>query len=204
MSKGMKIFWWGLLAAGIVAICCMGCAGSGNIKIQDPRSREISMAKIQMGDGPTVPEPLSQPLSQPLSEAIGGGTVTLAWERSASTNVTGYTIYSGGRSGDYTNSLSLGNVTNVTVAAVAGTNFYAVKAHDGNGVESDFSNEVRFVPAAVGGVNTNTVTVMVWLEGATNLLGGWQAEWDLPIKFWLSNQPPAKFFRSRVGVGWNQ
>jgi hypothetical protein len=84
-------------------------------------------------------------------------SVALAWDGSTSADVTGYRLYYGAASGNYTNSLALGNVTTGTVSGLAGgvPYFFAVTAYDTNGLESPFSNEFSFVP----GVPTVQISV---------------------------------------------
>ena len=71
--------------------------------------------------------------------------VTLAWNPSTSTNVTGYKIYYGLACGVY-NSVESVTGTNVTITGLAaGTTYYfADTAVDASGVESPFSNEASF------------------------------------------------------------
>lgn len=45
-------------------------------------------------------------------------TVTLAWDKSLDTNVTGYRVYQGGVSKTYTNLTDVGNKTNLTVVLI--------------------------------------------------------------------------------------
>ncbi len=89
------------------------------------------------------------------SPAFAAQSVTLAWNPSTDPTVIGYDIYYGGASGNYTNTVSAGNATNITVSGlVAGTTYYfAATTYNGMGVQSPFSAEISyFVP-------TNTVTV---------------------------------------------
>jgi len=74
--------------------------------------------------------------------------VNLAWNRSPSSNVAGYRIYFGIASGSYTNSVTVGSVTNYTISNLVNgvTYFFASKAYTTNGIESLFSNEALFVP----------------------------------------------------------
>jgi hypothetical protein len=77
--------------------------------------------------------------------------VELAWDSSPSSGVTGYRVYYGGASGNYTNSVTVGNVTIGIVSGLASgsTYFFAVAARDASGLESDHSNGISYaVPGA--------------------------------------------------------
>jgi fibronectin type 3 domain-containing protein len=73
-------------------------------------------------------------------------SVTLAWNPSADATVTGYRLYYGAASGQYTNSVAAGNTTSCTVTGLVNgtTYFFATTAHNASGVESPFSNEVSY------------------------------------------------------------
>lgn len=77
---------------------------------------------------------------------VCAATVTLAWDPSPDTNVSSYNIYYGGASGDYTNEISSGDVTNSVVSGLdeGATYFFAATAVDSSGDESDFSNEISY------------------------------------------------------------
>jgi hypothetical protein len=77
---------------------------------------------------------------------FAASSVTLAWDASPDASVTGYRIYYGPATASYTNSASLGNVTNATLTnLVAGTTYFiAATALDAIGLESDFSNETTY------------------------------------------------------------
>jgi hypothetical protein len=70
-------------------------------------------------------------------------SVELAWEPSISTNVVAYKIYWGPSADVYTNTVSVGNVTNAFVFPLASgaTYYFAATAIDAQGFESIFSNE---------------------------------------------------------------
>lgn len=70
----------------------------------------------------------------------------LIWNPSAAPAVTGYNIYYGGASHQYTNSVSVGNGTNAIIPGLAESTpyFFAATAHDSNGNESAFSTEGAF------------------------------------------------------------
>lgn len=80
----------------------------------------------------------------------GTYSVTLAWNPSPSTNITGYRVYYGLASGNYTNSVMVGNVTTNTVAGLAGgvTYYFVATAVGTDGQESPFSNETSYMPGA--------------------------------------------------------
>jgi hypothetical protein len=78
-------------------------------------------------------------------------TVSLAWDPSAGWGVAGYRLYLGGASGVYTNSVTLGNITNVTVSALtAGSTYYfAVTAYTATGLEGPYSGEIAYTAGPV-------------------------------------------------------
>jgi hypothetical protein len=83
-------------------------------------------------------------------EAFGAtSSVTLAWNRSSTTNVTGYRVHYGVASRNYSNSIVAGNVTANTVPGLVNgvTYFFAVTAYNATGLESTFSNEFSYAPA---------------------------------------------------------
>jgi hypothetical protein len=80
--------------------------------------------------------------------ALATGTVTLAWDPSPGTNaISKYNIYYGVASGTYTNTVSAGTNTTLTVSnLLEGTTYYfAATAVDTNGLESDYSAEASTV-----------------------------------------------------------
>ncbi len=81
---------------------------------------------------------------------FAASSVTLAWDASPDANVTGYRIYYGAAPASYTNSITVGNITNTQIASLVEgmTYFFAATAFDASGLESDFSNETSYsVPA---------------------------------------------------------
>lgn len=81
----------------------------------------------------------------------GGTSLTLAWDRSPSPDVVGYTVYYGTSSHSYTNSVQTGADVVYTIRALeeGTTYFFAVTAYDSNRTESDFSNEITYTVPVV-------------------------------------------------------
>ena len=82
----------------------------------------------------------------------GSYSVTMAWGTSPSPGVTGYRLYYGGVSGNYANSVVLGNVTTSVVSGLASgvTYYFAVTAYNASGQESPLSKEISYVPGVPG------------------------------------------------------
>ncbi len=79
-------------------------------------------------------------------------SVTLAWNPSTDPLVAGYNVYYGGASGTYTNEISAGNATNITVSGLvpAATYYFAATTYNAASLESSFSTEVAYqVPVVV-------------------------------------------------------
>lgn len=79
------------------------------------------------------------------------GQASLAWNSSASTNVTGYKIHYGTASGSYSTHIDVGSALSATVPSLTAgsTYFFAVTAYNSAG-ESGYSNEASAtIPAAV-------------------------------------------------------
>lgn len=84
---------------------------------------------------------------------IGGGTdgrsgtaVTLAWDSSPDPAVSGYRVYEGTASRNYSAVFDPGNTTNVSIGGlrVGNVYYFAATAYDTNGLESDFSAELVY------------------------------------------------------------
>ncbi len=104
-----------------------------------------------------------------LSQAklLAAGSITLAWDASPDANATGYRIHYGGASGVYTNSATVGNVTNATFSNLpdGATYFFAAVAYTVDGFESDYSNETSYSVPVVG--TTNQWPTLNVISGAT-------------------------------------
>ncbi len=90
-------------------------------------------------------------------------SVTLAWNASTDPTVVGYNLYYGGASLTYTNEISAGAATNVTVSGlVPGTTYYfAATTYNAANVESPLSVEVSYlVPQDVSGNQPPTLNTI--------------------------------------------
>jgi hypothetical protein len=88
--------------------------------------------------------------------ALATGSVTLAWNSSTDPTIAGYNIYYGGTSHTYTNKISVGNATSVTISGLVqgNTYYFAATTYSASGLESPFSGELAYlVPVSVPIVN---------------------------------------------------
>ena len=117
LRKCMTIFTFLMIIAGLI-----GCGGSG----------EGEQALL-----PGLPD-----FQQP------GESILLAWEapeNEGESTASGYRLYYGQISGDYSKVINVGNFTSCSVDALsAGTWYFVVTAYDSGGNESDYSNEVSY------------------------------------------------------------
>ncbi len=73
-----------------------------------------------------------------------GATVTLAWDANTEPDLAGYKIYYGTASGNYSDSIDVGDVTEYTVTGLddGGTYYFAATAYDEDYNESAYSEEL--------------------------------------------------------------
>lgn len=135
---------------------------------------------------------------------FAGQTLELVWTPSESPDIVGYNVYYGGTSDDYTNEISVGNLTSLTVSGLANgaTYFFAVTSVNSFGVESDSSAQTTYaVPseAAIFGIpvfSSNGVSLPVTglpghlyvIQTSTNLLNWISLKTNLtPLQFTDTN-----------------
>ena len=102
----------------------------------------------------------------PISNDKAFAAITLNWtapttntDGSTLTDLAGYKIYYGNSSGNYTNSVNVGNASSYTFSSLNnGTYYFAATAYDTSGVESALSNEVAKTQSAVSDTTPPTVT----------------------------------------------
>jgi len=90
-----------------------------------------------------------------MTVAKASGSVMLAWNSVSDPRVAGYNVYYGGASSTYTNKISAGASTSITISGlIPGTTYYfAATTYSTNGLESPFSSEISYL------LPTNSVPV---------------------------------------------
>ncbi len=84
-----------------------------------------------------------------LVNVLYGADITSSWDANSESDLAGYIVYYGTQSGNYTQSVDVGNTTSktITIQDTNKTYFFAIKAYDNAGNKSGFSQEVSlFVP----------------------------------------------------------
>lgn len=149
------------------------------------------------------------------SAAALGATVPLAWDPSPSPEVTSYALYFGTNSRAYFWTRNVGSaLTGKVPVARRGTNYYAATALDSWGLESDFSEELAWVPRRgwwsnyyylhpdERPVSTNTnvvVYVSLALLTGTNLHDVNELEHAFTLS--LTNPPePERWWKAKLGI----
>lgn len=81
------------------------------------------------------------------SALLPTASVSLKWNRSPSAEVTGYRIYYGAVTRNYSNSIAVGNITNSVLPGlnIGETYYFTVAAYTAGGLESPFSNELLYI-----------------------------------------------------------
>lgn len=104
-------------------------------------------------------------------------SVTVAWDPNPEPTVIGYRAYYGVASRVYTNIVDVGNTTSVTLSGLAeGTRYYfAITAYDILGLESDFSDELSYLP----GIPTVRTRVMSDGQAVLTLKGRIDHAYDI-------------------------
>ncbi|HTY86161.1 MAG TPA: Ig-like domain-containing protein [Candidatus Acidoferrum sp.] len=93
--------------------------------------------------------------------SASAASVTLAWNPSTDPTVAGYNVYYGGVSATYTNKISAGNVTNLTLSGLLSgvTYYFAATTYNSAGMESTLSSEVSYQVPASGTVTNQPPTL---------------------------------------------
>lgn len=148
-------------------------------------------------------------------EKANSQSINLSWDASATPSVTGYNVYYGTNSGNYSYKVNVGNSTTCTLSNLtAGVTYYfAATAYDANGDESVYSGQVTFVLACVlsmvQGVTPGSPVVLQfpvepghWYEvQATSDFQNWTSIFQSDVvttNYWMQfTDPNAGSFNSR-------
>ena len=124
-----------------------------------PQRAQCSVSSTRLGTGPSpryfkliffLLIPCTLYLIPATLPAAYAADLTLAWDPNTESGIAGYKTYWGPSSGNYTASKDVGNTTSTTITGLDEGNTYyiAVTAYNGDGNESDFSEEVVHTIAA--------------------------------------------------------
>jgi hypothetical protein len=124
--------------------------------------------------------------------AFAAQKVSLEWQPSTSSYVAGYKVYYGTVPGNYTNIVSVGNLTQATVQGLTEgvTYYFAVTAYDVTDLESDFSNEVSYSVPAPEPVKLQMQTVQqngissIEISATGTISSEWTLESSVDLKTW--------------------
>ena len=122
-----------------------------------------------------------------LSPAQAATSVTLAWDPSGGSGITGYRLHYGTSSHSYSQNRDLGNTTTTTISNLlpGQTYYFAVTDYDSAGAESVYSNEVSFT-ATIPIANGSGVAKDFNNDGQPDLV--WENTSDGERQFWLMNK----------------
>ncbi len=118
---------------------------------------------------------------------VHAAQISLAWDQNTEQDLSGYKIYYGTSSDNYTFSIDVGKTTSYTLSSLeSGKTYYtSVTAYDTEGYESDFSDEVSFAtppectfsispvnqsleaPGGAGAVNVTTQSGCGWVVNSS-------------------------------------
>lgn len=99
-------------------------------------------------------------------------TVQVSWNANSEEDLVGYVLYYGTESGNYTESVDVGNVTSYILELDIESNdwFFALKAYDESNRYSVYSKEADTVaPAAPTGIKAVIQAVVSWFNGLFGL-----------------------------------
>ena len=91
-------------------------------------------------------------LSSVLAVSLHAGqSIKLTWNQAGGTNVAGYKIYYGMQSLSYSNSVTAGNTTNITISGFCPgkTYYFSATTYDSTGNESSFASEMSYTVPSV-------------------------------------------------------
>ena len=126
--------------SGVVYIVESGPNGSQTLRIP------VSLSVLASGTTPPPPPPSptgSTTSPPPPPSGTATGTVTVTWTANSETDLRGYRVYVGTRSGVRSQSFDVGNVTSTRLTLPLGSTYwFSVTAYDSSGNESSPSGEI--------------------------------------------------------------
>ena len=126
--------------SGVVYILESGPNGSQTLRIP------VSLSVLASGTTPPPPPPSptgSTTSPPPPPSGTATGTVTVTWTANSETDLRGYRVYVGTRSGVRSQSFDVGNVTSTRLTLPLGSTYwFSVTAYDSSGNESSPSGEI--------------------------------------------------------------
>lgn len=139
-----------------------------------------------------VPEP--EPITLSAQAATDPAGVELSWNAITNADIVAYYVYYGTQSGFYTDTVSVGAVTNTLIQGLDGGDWYyfAVIAVDAYGNESVFSNEANAIapdpPALVLQTQTftdgNGLPYLMDINTASAVYGPWEVDYSTDLQNW--------------------
>ena len=124
--------------SGVVYIVESGPNGSQTLRIP------VALTVLASGTTPPPPSPTgSTTTPPPPPSGTATGTVTVAWTANSESDLRGYRVYVGTRSGVRSQSFDVGNVTSTRLTLPLGSTYwFSVTAYDSSGNESSPSGEI--------------------------------------------------------------
>lgn len=111
----------------------------------------------------------------------GTQNVTATWDANPEADVAGYRLFYGRESGAYTNQVDVsGPLAVMNDLSEGETYYFAVLAYNIEGLESDLSNEISYVPGTQTGGLVNVSTRVRVTGGEDILVGGFIITGDTP------------------------
>ena len=125
--------------SGVIYIVESGPNGSQTLRIP------VSLSVLASGTTPPPPppSPTGSTTPPPPPSGTATGTVTVTWTANSESDLRGYRVYVGTRSGVRSQSFDVGNVTSTRLTLPLGSTYwFSVTAYDSSGNESSPSGEI--------------------------------------------------------------
>ena len=106
-----------------------------------------------------------------------GQSIDLSWTPAVSTNVAGYKVYYGTQSESYSNSVTAGNTTNITISGFCAgkTYFFSATTYNSAGNESSFASEMSYTVPSVPAKPGRLTVLKLTPEARIEKISYWQS-----------------------------